>query len=627
MLASIRVSFTPNFLAVCLLGTLAAMSVAQEKSQPNILWITSEDNGPQLGCYGDSYSTSPNIDRLASKSMRFTQCWSNAPVCAPARTTIITGMWPTSLGAQHMRSEVRLPDNIQLFPQLLRAAGYYCTNNAKEDYNVIKPGKIWDESSNKAHWRNRKNKQPFFAVFNFQTTHESQIRTRPHQAKHDASQVFVPPYHPDLPDVRRDWAQYYDKIEQMDQQVGSVLKQLEEDGLADDTIIVYFGDHGSGMPRGKRWLYQSGLHVPLLVHVPAKYQSLTQGLEREGSTIDELVGFIDLAPTMLSLAGIPIPKTMQGRAILGEQRSAEPEYMVAFRDRMDERYDCSRAIRDQHFLYVRNWIPYRPQGQYLEYMFQTPTTIAWKRAFEEGKLNEVQSFFWKPKPTEELYDLSKDPYQTVNLASEEDHQSTLETMRNRLRDWTISTRDLGLMHESVFHRLSTGKAPRELGLDTNAYPLEEIFETADLAVRRAQAQEELEPLLSHADSRIRYWGLQGSLTLAVRGTPVSMTSVIPLLQDEDLANGALAGEIVGRFGSSEQRQQAIERLLEIASAKPGDFFARLQALLALDFVEANANELNSSLDAISPSAGALPGRYSPYVERTIVRLKSKNSGS
>jgi uncharacterized sulfatase len=260
-------------------------------------------------------------------------------------------------------------------------------------------------------------------------------------------------------------------------------------------------------------------------------------------------------------------------------------------------------------------------------MFQTPTTIAWKRAFEEGKLNEVQSFFWKPKPTEELYDLSKDPYQTVNLASEEDHQSTLETMRNRLRDWTISTRDLGLMHESVFHRLSTGKAPRELGLDTNAYPLEEIFETADLAVRRAQAQEELEPLLSHADSRIRYWGLQGSLTLAVRGTPVSMTSVIPLLQDEDLANGALAGEIVGRFGSSEQRQQAIERLLEIASAKPGDFFARLQALLALDFVEANANELNSSLDAISPSAGALPGRYSPYVERTIVRLKSKNSGS
>lgn len=627
MLASIRLLFRPNLLALCLVATLAAMTGAQENLPPNILWISSEDNGPQLGCYGDSYSNSPNIDRLASKSIRFTQCWSNAPVCAPARTTIITGMWPTSLGAQHMRSEVRLPDNIPLFPQLLRAAGYYCTNNAKEDYNLIKPGKIWDESSNKAHWRNRKNKQPFFAVFNFQTTHESQIRTRPHQAQHDASQVSVPPYHPDLPDVRRDWAQYYDKIEQMDQQVGGVLKQLEEDGLADDTIIVYFGDHGSGMPRGKRWLYQSGLHVPLLIHIPPKYKSLAQGLKSEGSTVDELVGFIDLAPTMLSLAGIPVPETMQGRAILGNQRTAEPEYMAAFRDRMDERYDCSRAIRDHQFLYIRNWLPYRPQGQYLEYMFQTPTTIAWKKAFEEGKLNEAQSFFWKPKPTEELYDLNKDPYQTTNLASQEDFQANLETMRKRLREWTMSTRDLGLMHESVFHRLSTGKSPRELGLDTNAYPLAEIFEAADLAVRRAQTQHDLEPLLSHTDSRIRYWGLQGSLTFAVRGFPVSMPLLMPRLQDDDLVNGALAAEIVGRYGSSEQRQQAIQRLLEIASAKPGDYFARLQALLALDFVEANANDLNSSLDAISTSAGNLPERYSPYVERTIARLKSKNSGS
>lgn len=616
-----------SILSLLMLASFSLFGLAQETIRPNILWISSEDNGPQLGCYGDTYSNTPNLDRLASRSIRYTSCWSNAPVCAPARTTIITGMWPTSLGAQHMRSEVRLPDDIKLFPQLFRAAGYYCTNNAKEDYNLIKPGKVWDESSNKAHWRNRQKNQPFFAVFNFQTTHESQIRSRPHKAKHDASQVFVPPYHPDLPDVRRDWAQYYDKIEEMDQQVGGVLKQLEEDGLAEDTIVVYFGDHGSGMPRSKRWLYQSGLHVPLIVHIPAKYKALAQGTALEGSTVDELVGFIDLAPTMLSLAGIDIPKTMQGRAILGPQRSAEPEYMVAFRDRMDERYDCSRAIRDHQYLYIRNWLPYRPQGQYLEYMFQTPTTLAWKKAFEEGKLNEAQSFFWKPKPTEELYDLAKDPYQTINLADQKDHEATLQLMRQRLREWTLSTRDLGLLHESVLHRQAGDRSPREFGLDLSAYPLEEIFDAADLAVRQANTQAELQTLLEHTDPRIRYWGLQGILTLANREKAISVEPLIPLMQDSDVANGSLAAEIVGRYGSSAQRQSAIERLLTVATEVKTDYFARLQAMLALDFVEANANELQNKLDAISISAGDLPDRYSPYVERTVARLKSKLHGN
>lgn len=608
---------------VSLLAIQGTTVLSQDAHRPNILWISSEDNGPQLGCYGDSYATTPNLDRLASRSLRFTQCWSNAPVCAPARTTIITGMWPTSLGAQHMRSEVRLPENVQLFPQLLRAAGYYCTNNSKEDYNVIKAGKVWDESSNKAHWRNRQQQQPFFAVFNFTTTHESQIRMRPHQAKHDASQVFVPPYHPDLPDVRRDWAQYYDKLEEMDQQVGKVLKQLEEDGLAEDTIVVYFGDHGSGMPRGKRWLYQSGLHVPLLIHIPPKYKALAQEFNSDGSTIDELVGFIDLAPTMLSLAGIPVPQTMQGRAILGSQRTTEPEYMVAFRDRMDERYDCSRAIRDHQYLYIRNWIPYRPQGQYLEYMFQTPTTLAWKKAFDEGQLNEAQSFFWKPKPTEELYDLNTDPYQTVNLSSQSEHQAILDTMRNRLREWTLQTRDLGLLHESVFHRLSSGKSPRDLGLNHQAYPLDEIFEAADLAVRRAKTLSDLEPLLSHPDARFRYWGLQGTLTFASRNVPLNLSMIAPLLKDNDAVNAALAGELFGRYGTAEQRELAIGQLLELASDPEVDYFARLQTLLALDFVDANSNELRSKLETISTAAGELPSRYASYLERTVNRLQKK----
>ncbi len=239
--------------------------------KPNFLWITSEDNGPELGCYGDDYADTPNIDALAAKGQRYLNCWSNAPVCAPARTTIISGMFPNSLGAQHMRSEVKLPPEAVLYPQVFHQLGYYCTNNSKEDYNLQTPANLWDDSSGKAHWRKRRAGQPFFAVFNFTISHESKLRTRPHTAIHDASKVKVPPYHPDTPEVRQDWAQYYDRVTEMDREVGQVLQQLQDDGLAENTIVFYYGDHGSGMPRGKRWLYQSGLRVPMVVHVPERF--------------------------------------------------------------------------------------------------------------------------------------------------------------------------------------------------------------------------------------------------------------------------------------------------------------------------------------------------------------------
>jgi uncharacterized sulfatase len=235
------------------------------QARPNILWITSEDNGPAFGCYGDTYAQTPNLDALAAKGMIYLHCWSNAPVCAPARTAIITGVYPTSTGSEHMRSLVRLPANMRMFPQFLRDAGYYCTNNSKEDYNVEKPGQVWDESSPRAHWKNRKPGQPFFAVFNHMQTHESQIRKRPHEWKHDPAKVRVPAYHPDTPEVRQDWAQYYDQMTEMDGLAGRKLRELEEAGVADDTIVFYYGDHGPGMPRCKRSACYSGLQVPLIV--------------------------------------------------------------------------------------------------------------------------------------------------------------------------------------------------------------------------------------------------------------------------------------------------------------------------------------------------------------------------
>ena len=266
-------------------------------------------------------------------------------------------MYPPATGSHHMRSQVRLPDGVPMFPQLLRAAGYYATNNAKEDYNVEKPGRVWDESSNGAHWRNRPGHgtpgaAPFFAVFNLGITHESRIRQRPHRAVHDPAGVRVPAYHPDTPEVRQDWAQYYDRLTEMDAQVGERLAELEAAGLAGDTIVVYFGDHGVGLPRGKRSLLNSGLQVPLIVYVPPRFRELAGAGYRAGESTGELAAFVDLAPTMLSLAGIPPPDHMHGRALLGPYRDPPAEYLYGFRGRMDERYDFVRGVRDDRYVYV-----------------------------------------------------------------------------------------------------------------------------------------------------------------------------------------------------------------------------------------------------------------------------------
>jgi uncharacterized sulfatase len=295
---------------------------------PNILWITCEDTGPELGCYGDKF---------AQRSLRYLTAWSNAPVCAPARTTIISGVYPTSTGGQHMRSEVRMPEFMKMYPQFLRERGYYCTNNSKEDYNLVKPGPVWDESSGQAHWKNRPAGKPFFSIFNLTISHESQIRTRPHTLEHDPARAPLPAYHPDMPEVRHDWAQYYDKVTAMDAQAGQRLAELVDAGLAEDTIIFFYGDHGSGMPRSKRWPYDSGLHVPLIVHVPDKVRDLAPQDYRPGGTTDRLVAFVDLAPTLLSLTGVQPPEWMQGHAFMGRHEAAPQQYLFGFRGRMDER--------------------------------------------------------------------------------------------------------------------------------------------------------------------------------------------------------------------------------------------------------------------------------------------------
>jgi arylsulfatase A-like enzyme len=357
----------------------------------------------------------PNIDALAAKGLTFTRVWSNAPVCAPARTTIISGLYPPSTGSEHMRSLVPFPKDKKMYPQYLRDAGYYCTNNSKEDYNLAKPGQVWDESSAKAHWRNRKAGQPFFAVFNSTKSHESQVRARPHTPVHDPAKVKLPAYHPDTPETRRDWAQYYDVVSRADADAGVRLKELADAGLAGDTIVFYYADHGAGLPRGKRSACHSGLHVPLVVHIPEKFKHLAPPEYRAGGKSDRLVGFVDLAPTVLALAGVKVPEWMQGKPFLGPN-PAKNEFLFGFRGRMDERPDLVRSATDGRFVYVRNYMPHKPPGQHVQYMFEMPTTRVWKDLFDAGKLKPEQTAFWKPKPPEELYDTTTDPDEVVNLA-------------------------------------------------------------------------------------------------------------------------------------------------------------------------------------------------------------------
>ena len=589
-----------------------AMVHAAAPSRPNILWITCEDIGPQLGCYGDPYANTPNIDRLAARGVRYSHAWSNAPVCAPARTTIISGLYPPCTGGEHMRSMTSLPPGMKMYPQYLREAGYYASNNSKEDYNLAKPGQVWDDSSARAHWRARKSGQPFFSIFNFTTTHESQIRKRPHTLVHDPARVRVPAYHPDTPEVRHDWAQYYDNITTMDGQAGEVLKQLESDGLADNTIVFFYGDHGSGMPRSKRWPYNSGLHVGIVVHIPERFRHLALKDYKPGGVSDRMVAFVDLAPTLLSLAGIQPPAHLQGSAFLGQYPGPEREFNYGFRGRMDERYDLVRTVRDRRYVYVRNYMPHKVYGQHLAYMFETPTTRVWKKLYDEGKLKPPQTYFWETKPPEELYDLEKDPDETVNLAKSPEHKAALARLRKAQQDLAVKIRDVGFLPEGEIHSRAKGSTPYQVGHDEALYPMQKIMGTAELASSLDKAATpELEKRLKDADSAVRYWAALG---LLMRGLKQPLENS---LNDASPYVRIVAAEALGRYGADADLQKALPVLVDLAPPSKTNVFVALAALNALGNLGPKARPVKDKIKAINPKDPKADARFNSYVARLL----------
>jgi arylsulfatase A-like enzyme len=608
-------TITRRQFGVAALGGAAAASPAAE-ARPNILWLTCEDTGPHLHACGDDYSVTPNLDRLAARGQIFMNAWSNAPVCAPARTTIITGMYPPSLGAEHMRSMAPLPAGIHLFPQFLREAGYYCTNNVKEDYNVPKPAGTWDESSNKAHWRKRAAGQPFFSVFNNTITHESQIRTRPHQWVHDPAKVRLPAYHPDTIEVRRDWAQYYDNITTMDGWAGRMLADLEADGLADDTIVVFFGDHGSGMPRSKRTPCNSGLNVSIVVSVPEKWRHLAPADYRAGAHSDRLIGFVDLAPTMLSVAGLRPAAYHQGRAFMGRFGLPEGKYNYGFRGRMDERQDMVRSVRDKRYVYVRNYMPHRPQGQHNAYMFETPTTAVWKKLYDEGKLQPPKTYFWEPKANEELYDLKADRDEVVNLAGRPEHRATLERMRAAQRDLARRIHDIGFLPEGEIHSRSHGSTPYETAQEAHLYPQQRIMDAAEAAASETTPAATLVGLLNDSDSAVRYWGAIGFL---IRKQAAPLTRA---LKDESPYVRIVAAEAVGRYGEADDLDAVLGVLVAGAPPDRNGIFVSVAALNALDALGKKAAPALKTLEGIALEDPKAHERYKNYVGRLVESIKA-----
>jgi N-sulfoglucosamine sulfohydrolase len=597
---------------VGLLISLFSGGWLQAGEQPNVLWLTCEDISPNLGCYGDRFAVTPHLDQLAREGIRYDHAVGITGVCAVNRSCLITGMYSSSIGSQDMRSRTQLPAQIKCFPEYLRAAGYYCTNNVKTDYNFAVPKNAWDASSSKAHWRNRNPDQPFFAVFNYTGTHESQIweqNHRKHAAKlqpnelHDPAVTPIPPFHPGVPESRRDWANYYDNISALDHWIARHLEDLEAAGLAEDTIVMFFSDHGAGMPGVKKWVWEGGLRVPLIIRFPSKYRRVAP--EAPGSATNRLVSFVDFAPTVLSLCGIAIPDHMQGRAFLGAANTPPREAAHIIRDRMAERYDMVRGVRTADYQYLHNFMPHLPWAQYTSYTEQMPTMQVWRSLHEQGQLNAIQDRYFRPKPTEELYDLEQDPHMIHNLASNPAHQETLLRLRKMTRSWQTDTRDLALIPEYILHQQSEDTTPYALGRSQGKAYFSLLCEYASRAAARDPQQlHRLVKGSAHPDAAVRWWSVTGLVMLGPQAAPAEDSLKTCLTDDSPIVRIA-AAEALCQLNC----EQAAVPVL-VAGLKHDTPFVRLRAMNAMDRLGSAAMPLMASIrQAKMPPDTIFPATY------------------
>lgn len=598
-----------SLLLILTFGFFACQTEEEPLPPPNILWISAEDISPAWGCYGDEYATTPHIDSLAANyGFVFTQAFSNAPICAPARSTLITGMYATSLGTQNLRSDIPIPADLKILPELLTEAGYFTTNNAKTDYNFSPDGR-WNENGREAHWRNAPDDRPFFSVFNFGITHEGHANTdRPEDIEtlktlHDPAKATLPPYFPDTEEFRDIWAHQYDLITVFDQEVGKLVQQLKEDGELENTIIFIFGDHGFGLPRYKRWLYNSGLQVPLVLHVPEKYRSLASNLQEQQT--DQMVGFVDFAPTVLEMAGASAPEMMEGKNFLGDN-NVPNEYIYGYRDRADDVYDMSRSVYDGRYLYIRHFMPQNP------YIQNAVIFNKGKRGYDElfrvkaeGELpTEAQDMF-EPKPVEELYDLQNDPYELENLIGQEGLQQRAQEMNALLHAWMVEHHDTGLLNEGEMMIRAEGKGSvYEMARDTSDFTVQTVLAAAD-QVGKVSSPTELTDELDAEDSGVRYWGL---IALEALGGDMSSQRerLTTMLDDPSHSVAIKAAELLIIHYDDDKALQTLQKKLMLDNEP-----VVLQAAISVRQIGKKATPLLPAIqnEVMPKYAGDIWGRY------------------
>ena len=614
-------------------GVGAAMSVfcdvgaaESKKDRPNVLWLSCEDISPHIGCFGDERAITPNIDRLATEGVRYTNAFTTAGVCAPCRSGIITGMYQTTIGTHHMRCSAKLPSMVKGFSTYLREAGYYCTNNSKTDYQTKDIRDAWDESSGKAHWRQREGGEPFFAVFNFGGCHESGIASeskyrsvtkdlKPSQ-RQDPEKLELPPYYPDTPIVREDWKRNYELITAMDAWAGDLVSQLKEDGLYDNTIIFFWSDHGVGLPRAKRWLYDSGTHIPLVVRIPEKLRIGRQG--KEGSIDDQLVSSIDFGPTVMNLVGLTVPEYMQGQPFLGDRLPKGREYVFGARDRMDERYDIIRSVRDKRYRYIRNYEPLKTYYQYMNTPENGATMKEIRRVHGEGKMPAAAELFMaEHKPVEELYDLKNDPHEINNLAGETKHRKILERMRRVHLEWVKDTKDLGLMPEPEINARET-KVGNRYSILRQAGGDELSRDVGEIAVLASSGKEALPKLLEgtkHSDAAVRYWAATGVGNIGADASSAE-GAMAAALEDESVSVRVAAARALCRMGKADKG------LATLIGAMDGEHpWGRLQAAIVLDEMGEQARPAEQALRK------ALKGQPNKYITRVANRALNVMNGT
>lgn len=537
---------------------------AEEK--PNILWLTSEDNSAHwIGAYGNQNAHTPNIDKLAEKGLRYNHAYSNAPVCAVARCTLIMGRYASSLGTQNMRSRYPVPKQLKSYAQLLDKAGYQTSNPGKTDYNIQGNDRLhWNSKKRKKGehpWQQEKLKKPFFHVINFDSCHESCLFNSknggnppaPKRVKPD--QVHLPPFLPDTPELRSDWASYHDKVSLMDHQVGQIIQSLKKSKHADNTIIFYYSDHGGVLPRSKRFIYRTGTRVPLVIYLPKKWQHLSP--HKPGSSVDDVVAFVDFGPTVLEIAGATVQPDMQGQPFLGKNKKSK-DYAFLIAQRFDEQvFKCVRGLTNGKFRYVKNFYPHRHRGIESGYPYGQAGWRSYKRFIDSKKGTQVQNYIWREKqPAEEFYSPPKDPWEVDNLIERQEHQELIATMRKALREKMISTKDSGILPEMFYQKISTDSTVYDY-IRSPEFPYEEVL----AAAWPTESDKQTKQRFSHPHAAVRYWAaIQCSINPLIAKNCLIELKKSTL--DESLPVRFAAAEALSLNGHTKLANDTIQSLLD-----------------------------------------------------------------